>query len=110
MSPKRVIVRFTNRKIVERILEKKKNEVYHEGTGFPAGFYIYFNENLCPQNKDIWMKARMPKKEKLLLYVCTDNSVMKIKHDLTSKSIKVKHILTLFEIFPNFKFQSKNIF
>ena len=38
------------------------------------------------------VKARMPKKEKLLLYVWTDNSVMKIKHDLTSKSIKVKHI------------------
>ena len=62
--------RLTNRKFVQRILEKK-NEVNLEGIGFPAGSCIYFDENL--KYRDIWMKARLLKKEKLSLYLWTDN-------------------------------------
>ena len=84
-----------------------------EGIGFPAGASIYFNDNLCPQYKDIWMKYhdkdyRMLKQEKLLLYVWSDNGVIKIKRDLTSKSTKVRHVSVLHEMFPNFKFERKN--
>ena len=55
------------------------------------------------------MKARMLKKNKLLLYVWNHNSVKKIQRDLTSKSIKVKHFSTLFEIFPNLSFRAKTV-
>ena len=54
------------------------------------------------------MKARMLKKDKLLLYVWTHNSVIKIQRDLPGKSIKVKKFSTLFEMFPSFKVESKN--
>ena len=50
----------------------------------------------------------MLKKERLLLHAWTDNGVIKIKRELTRKSIKVKHLSTLYEMFPNFKFQSKS--
>ena len=50
----------------------------------------------------------MLKKERLLLHAWTDTGVIKIKRDLTRKSIKVKHVSTLYEMFPNFKFQSKS--
>ena len=103
VSPKRVIVRFNNRKFVQKIPGNKKNEVNLEGIGFAAAFCIYFNENLCPQNKCIWMKAQMLKKDNYCMCRLT-----KIKHDVTSKSVKVKHFSTLFEMFANFKFESKN--
>ena len=54
------------------------------------------------------MKTPMLKKERLLLHAWTDNGVIKIKRELTRKSIKVKHLSTLYEMFPNFKFQSKS--
>ena len=54
------------------------------------------------------MKTSMLKKERLLLHVWTDTGVIKIKRDLTRESIKVKHVSTLYEMFPNFKFQSKS--
>ena len=36
------------------------------------------------------------------------NSIIKIKRDLTSKPIKVKYFSTLFEMFSNFEFETKN--
>ena len=80
-----LIARFTNRNFCQRIPEKRKNEVNLVDIGCPAGSSIYFNENLSLQCKSIWIKARMLKKEKLLLlYVWTDKGVIRIKRDLTS--------------------------
>ena len=105
-DPKRVIVRFTNRKYAEKLVNVRKEteNIDLERLGFPSETKIYINENLCPYFRKIWTKCRKLKAEGEIKYVWTTNGLVKIRKDDTSAMYKIEHENDLTELFPNFEF------
>lgn len=103
-SPAITICRFVNRRITEKLIEKRKSTVDVSSLGIPEGTKLYFNENLCRYYNDIWFKCRKLKKSNLIKYVWTNNGVVKIKRDESSPSLKITHLTDIFQLFPEFDF------
>ena len=103
-NPKRVIVHFTNRKFVEKLLLSRKNEIDFSSLGFPEGATIFINENLCPKYRSLWGKCRKLKASREIKYVWTKNGTVKIRKDDSSSVHKIEHEKDLYELFPQFDF------
>ena len=86
--PKRSIIRFVNRKHVEKALRKKKL-LHNTRKG------IYFNENLCSNYRDIWFKCRDLHRSNRIYSYHTYNGTVFYRISESSKPTKVNHITDL---------------
>ena len=102
--PATTIVRFVNRKNVERLLDNRKKEVDLENLGFPKDAKAYFNENLCPYYRHLWFKCRRLKQAGIVKYVWSGNGIVRIRRDDNSPAVKILHNDDLLEHFPDFHF------
>lgn len=105
-SPKKVIVRFVNRKNVEKLLKNKKNAIDLEKLGFGKESKLYFNENLCSYKRRIWGMCRNLKAKGMLKYVWTLHGTVLIKRDDSSANRAIDKESLLFDLFPDFDFSS----
>lgn len=112
--PKRTIVRFVNRKSAENVKKnsgnlkgKPENSMLVEGTIINKG-KIYINENLCRPYRDIWGKCRKLHKEKKINKYSTVNGVVTIRIIESGPWMKIKHVVDLFSIFPDFFLDEKS--
>ena len=103
--PASTIVRFVNRKKVEMLKMKRKDEVNLERIGFPKGMKIFFNDNLCPYYRNLWYKCRHLKQAGLVKYVWTSNGIVKVRRDENSPALKIVHNDDLSDHFPDFNFE-----
>ena len=102
---RKVIVRVTNRRIIESLMLKRKSiHTVIEEIGFPPGTEIYLNDNLCPYYRDLWFKARKLKKAKIVQFVWSSNGIVKVRRNITSPIIKVTHLVDLTSNFNDFDF------
>lgn len=88
-----VIVKFSNRKIVGKILSKKRN----------LDNDIFINESLCPLNRKLRGCCSKLLKSNKIFKLTTRNGMIKIK--LTPNFITVDHKDILTENFPDFVFR-----
>lgn len=65
-APRRVLVRFCNRKDAESALKLKKLKNDFSGSVYGCAEKIFFNENLSPSFKDILVKCKKPKLNRLV--------------------------------------------
>ena len=100
-GPRRVIARFTNRKICEALLSKSKSFKNQE-TFTKAGLknVIYINSNLCGYYKFLWGKAKYLFNQKSIYKFWIFNGTLNIKVNDQSASIKITHLNDLVRIFP----------
>lgn len=91
---KTVIIKFTNRKHVHKILSLK-SELPKE---------IFVNETLCPRNKLIRGRCGLLKKEGQLANVATRNGMVRVKKVGGNGYINIEHEHDIQDMFPNFKF------
>jgi len=104
-GPKRTVVRFTNRRIVEQMMRKKKSlNTIVEEVGFPEGSSIYFNDNLCSYYRKLWVGCRKLKREGIVKFVWTVRGIVKIRRDEGSPVINICHKSDLSVNFPDFNF------
>lgn len=68
-EPKRVIVRFINRKFAESAIKIKKQLQNFDGRKFGFNEKIFLNENLSPYFKEIYFKCRQLKKVGKIKYL-----------------------------------------
>lgn len=88
-----VIIKFSNRKSVHKILSLKSN--------LPNG--IYANETLCPRNKCIRGRCGILKKNGLISNVVTKNGMIRIKK-LDNNYVDINHEDDIVKLFPDFVF------
>lgn len=105
-EPRRVIVRFANRRFVEKLVANKKNIKKDDliALGFPEESSLYINENLCPAYRSLWGKCRKLKKAGTIKYVWTTKGTVRIRRDDNSSQHKIEHISDLTCLFPDFDF------
>ena len=99
---KTTIVRFTNRKVVESIMENRKKikELKMDDLGDSVS-KIYVNDNLSQYNNRLAAKCRRLKKKREIKDTWTTSGIVRIK--LNDNSIKViTHKNDLDKLFPNF--------
>ena len=103
---KNVIVRFVNRKLVEKIISVRKESanINNNVVGFPENTEIFINENLCPYYRGIFGKCRKLKKNNKMKYLWTVIGEIRVRRDDTSTAIKVTHDDVLYDNFPDFNF------
>ena len=89
-----VIVKFSNRKMVGRILSLKSKLPEH----------IFVNESLCPRNKAIRGRCNVLKKAGKITKIVTRNGMLRIKLPNADNYISLNHEDDLFELFPDFEF------
>lgn len=105
--PKKVIVRFANRKIAENVLAKKKKtqDIDFTTLGFPEEVKPFISENLCPNYRFLWGKCRLLKKTGKVRYVWTMKGFVKIRRDDSSPIYVIESMSELKSIFPDFDFE-----
>ena len=89
-----VIVKFSNRKVVAKIMSVKSNL---EGN-------IFINESLCPKNKNFRTKCNLLKKAGLISKVGTRNGMVRVKLLGSENYTNVNHDDFFTEKFPDFEF------
>lgn len=91
---KDVIVKFSNRKMVSKILAEKRN--------LPENVYI--NESLCPRNKALRGRCSMLKRDGHIANVVTKNGMVRIKKLNSNVYTNIFHEEDLKSAFPNYDF------
>ena len=94
-SKKTVIVKFTNRKMVGRILSSKSS--------LPENIFI--NESLCPRNKTIRGRCNVLKKAGKISKIGTRNGMIRVKLPNAASYININHEDDLYDLFPDFEFE-----
>jgi len=109
ITPKRVIVRFTNRKFAEKMKLNARNlkNVDRSTFRFAPG-KLFINENLTKENRNIWYKCRKLHKSGKINRYQTSEGVVKIKLTERSPWLKMKHLNDVFGLFPDFSFHEQN--
>ena len=101
-SPKRTIVRFTNREFCNILLSKRKTLKDKKFASIGLNRHrIYFNENLCPYYYRIWKWCRVLHQQKLITRYWTFNGIPHIKINEDGESLQLLAIDTLFNTFKD---------
>ena len=104
---KKTIVRFINRKYCKKALLNRKNFIHINSEtkyNFSHNNKIFINENLTKANKSIAFCGRKLKRANLIYSCYVREGVVHIKKSEQARPIKVNHINTLYEEFPDFVF------
>ena len=104
---KRIIVKFSNRKIVRKIFvnKNKLKSMDKNDLNFKPSGHIYINESLCPHYRLILGRcARLKKAEKIVKYR-TINGMVQIQLNEHGNFIKLRHEDELTNLFPTHKFE-----
>ena len=91
---KTVIVKFTNRKTVHKILSVK--------TELPDNVFV--NETLCPRNKYIWGRCSYLRKQGMLAKVGVRNGMVRVKKAANDHYIDIMHEDDIIDMFPDYEF------
>lgn len=101
-GPRRVIVRFSNRKNCESLLRSskqfKKPSVLQKAD---LKDFIYINNNLSGYNKFLWGKAKSLKQKNLIHKFWSFNGVLNVLLDENSNVRKITHITDLISMSPD---------
>ena len=106
-KPRKTIIRFVNRKFAKKALLNRKRLKHAETSSLGLDSHKFFiNENLTRANSKITFHSRSLKRNSLIDKCYTKNGVVRIVcPDLQNgKVIKVFHLNTLMDLFPNFDF------
>jgi len=104
--PKPVIVKFLNRKVVDKVKRsKKKLKEIKKDIGVDPK-QIYINENLCHAYKNIWFMVRRLYQARRISSYWTFNGIVCFKVAEGSPITKITLVKELNEKFPNFNFDS----
>ena len=97
-----------HRKDVSSVLAKKRElkSVSSESLGFSKDTRIFINESLCVFNRNLWYKAKILWKKKLIFGFWTTNGTVKIKRSETSNTVTISHIEDLKTLFENIDFEN----
>ena len=103
-GPRKVIVRFTNRKNCEILLRSSKlfkEKTTQEKAGLSSKIFI--NNNLCSYNKFLWGKAKCLKQNKLIhKFWCFNGTINVLLTDnVGDHAHKIKHINDLIDLKPD---------
>ena len=93
-SKNTVIVKFTNRKMVNSILSLKST----------LSEDIFINESLCPRNKTIRGRCNLLKKKGKVTAIATRNGMIRIKLPNGNGYTNINHEDDLYDMFPDFEF------
>ena len=104
-NSKKTIVRFINRKYCKCALvnRKKLKSFNSESTGLP-NVKLSFNENSTEYNNTVAFYGRKLKRSGLINSTCTLNGTVHILQTVGERPIKVFHMSTVLELYPNFEF------
>ena len=97
----KVIVKFSKRKDMVRVMNKKKSlkNANLDGTGLPPSTSLFINPSLCSYYKYLWSKCKALWSGKLISSFWVSNDSLKIKlGDDTVKSVRHKDDLKV--LFP----------
>ena len=103
---KKTIVRLVNQKYCKKALLNRKNIHINSKTkyNFSCNNKIFINENLTKANKSIAFCGRKRTRANLIYSSYVREGVVHIKKSEQARPIKVIHINTLYEEFPDFVF------
>lgn len=110
-GPKKVIVRFINRKNSEKakknaiLRHKNRNPIDMDSLAFPEGTELFFNDNLNPFYKKLEWRCRTLKKSNFLTSFTYQNESFKIKFKDQNGQENSKKIINenqLVDLFPRF--------
>ena len=101
-TSKKVIARFVNRKLVEKVLCKRKQlrTIYKTSIGLHNAT-IFLNQNLTPKNNKIAYHCRKLKRDGTISKTYTSNGTNIICCNLIKDGKKVYHVNDLCEMFPD---------
>ena len=103
----KTIVRLVNRKYCKKALLNRKNFIHINSEtkyNFSRNNKVFINENLTKANKSIAFCGRKLKRANLIYSSYVREGVVHIKKSEQARPIKVIHINTLYEEFPDFEF------
>ena len=100
-SPKKVILKLSQRKDSRRVLlnKKKLKQLTPESLNLPPGVKIYINEILCPYYKKLWTKCKKLGDAKQILSFWVSNGFIRVKLINENVSI-ITHDCNLEKLFP----------
>ena len=103
-GPRRIIVRFVNRKFAEKIM-RKGNELRKPYIFKKADLTekIYINNNLCSYYRYLWGKVKSLYLKQLIDSFWVFNGSINLKFLDSNETMKVTHINDLIECFPDHK-------
>ena len=103
-GPRRIIVRFVNRKFAEKFM-RKGNELRKPYIFEKADLTekIYINNNLCSYYRYLWGKVKSLYQKQLIDSFWVFNGSINLKFLDSNKTMKVTHINDLIECFPDHK-------
>ena len=101
---KKTIVRFVNRKIVEKCMKLKKNAVNlnFQKLNFPPSSKIFISHNLNSHYKKLDWRCRSLKKNNHIFSYKFQNEAFLIKTSKDERAVKIMKEEYLFNIFPGF--------
>ena len=107
-SSKTTIVRFVNRKHAKKALVNRKGlkNIDKTSIGLEKSHGIFINENLTPNNKKIAFHCRELKRNGRIDKTFSRDGIVQItsKNIENGKKVKVIHMNTLYDRFPDFDF------
>ena len=106
-KPRKTMIRFGNRKFAKKVLLNRKGLKHADTSSLELDSHkVFINENLTHANNKIAFHSRSLKRNSLIDKCYTKDGVLHIAcPDLQNgKVIKVFHLNTLMDLFPNFDF------
>ena len=111
-NSKKTIIRFVNRKFAKKALANRKSlkNIDKSSIGLSNSSDIFINENLTPTNSKLAFHCRKLKREGFVDRNFSGDDVVCItsKNVQNGKTIKMLHLITLVDLFPNFDFGEVN--